>query len=112
MDDETIVCRCEDITYQEVVDTVDEGYTTLDEIKRKLRCGMGPCQGRTCMRLIARIIKEKTGRHLDEILMPASRPPEKPVPLGIFASYEVGSKNARNCKRSEQFRSIFGGKDE
>lgn len=84
MDDETIICRCEDITYKEVVDAVDESYTTLDEIKRKIRCGMGPCQGRTCMRLIARIIKEKTGRHLDEILMPTSRPPEKPVPLGIF----------------------------
>ena len=112
MDDETIVCRCEDITYKEVVDAVEEGYTTLDEIKRKLRCGMGPCQGRTCMRLIARIIREKTGRHLDEILMPTSRPPEKPVPLGIFASYEIASKNARNCKRSEQFRSIFGGEDD
>jgi len=84
MNHETIICRCEDVTYQEVVDAVDEGYKTLDEIKRKLRCGMGPCQGRTCLRLIARIIREKTGKRLDEIKMPRTRPPEKPVPLGIF----------------------------
>lgn len=88
MDDETIICRCEDVIYKEVIDAIEEGYTTLDEIKRKLRCGMGPCQGRTCMRLIAKVIKEKTGRHLDEILMPTSRPPEKPVSLGIFAGEE------------------------
>jgi|GEM_PF-303854 len=104
MNDETIICRCEDVTHKEVVDAIDEGYTTLDEIKRKLRCGMGACQGRTCMRLIARVIKEKTGRRLDEILMPTSRPPEKPVPLGIFASYEVASKNARNCDATESVK--------
>lgn len=84
MDDETIICRCEDVTYKEVVDAIDEGYTTLDEIKRKLRCGMGPCQGRTCLRLVAQIIRKKTGKSLDEIKRPTSRAPAKPVPLGVF----------------------------
>ena len=28
--------------------TLGKGYQTVDEIKRISRCGMGPCQGRTC----------------------------------------------------------------
>ncbi len=44
MDDDTIICRCEDITWGEIRKQLDKGYTTLDEIKRITRAGMGPCQ--------------------------------------------------------------------
>ncbi|MCK5596510.1 MAG: (2Fe-2S)-binding protein, partial [Candidatus Eisenbacteria sp.] len=50
MNRDVIICRCEDVTYGEIVDVIDEGLTTTEEIKRVLRCGMGPCQGRTCSR--------------------------------------------------------------
>ncbi|MCD4690216.1 (2Fe-2S)-binding protein [bacterium] len=85
MKDDVVICRCEDVTYGQIVQAVDEGLTTLEEIKRVLRCGMGPCQGRTCSRLIARIIAEKTGRSMAEIGFPVDRPPVRPVEIGILA---------------------------
>jgi NAD(P)H-nitrite reductase large subunit len=84
----TIVCRCEDITEEDIVRAIDRGYDTLEEIKRVLRCGMGPCQGRTCTPLITRLISQKTGKPVAEIDPPTTRPPLQPVPISIFAGEE------------------------
>lgn len=40
---ETIICRCEDITYEKLIDR--ESWI---DAKLHTRCGMGPCQGRIC----------------------------------------------------------------
>jgi NADPH-dependent 2,4-dienoyl-CoA reductase/sulfur reductase-like enzyme len=40
---ETIVCRCEDVTYGNLASR--SGWT---DAKLQTRCGMGPCQGRIC----------------------------------------------------------------
>jgi D-hydroxyproline dehydrogenase subunit alpha len=40
---ETIVCRCEDVPLQRIVE-----HRTWRGIKLQTRCGMGPCQGRVC----------------------------------------------------------------
>ncbi|HUX86955.1 MAG TPA: FAD/NAD(P)-binding oxidoreductase [Chloroflexota bacterium] len=40
---ETLVCRCEDVTYGRL-----HGYASWRAAKLHTRCGMGPCQGRIC----------------------------------------------------------------
>ena len=40
---DTIVCRCEDVTYAALKD-----FESWAEAKMQTRCGMGPCQGRVC----------------------------------------------------------------
>ena len=40
---ETIVCRCEDVTFQRL-----SAHRSWREAKLQTRCGMGPCQGRVC----------------------------------------------------------------
>jgi len=82
---DTIICRCEDITYGEVLEAIEMGMTSLNEIKRYLRAGMGPCQGRTCGRLIQQIISRQTGKPPDEIEPMTYRPPLKTVPIKILA---------------------------
>ncbi|WP_296002672.1 FAD/NAD(P)-binding oxidoreductase [Rugamonas sp.] len=42
-DDDTIVCRCEDVTHGEL--RPHDGWRSA---KLQTRCGMGPCQGRVC----------------------------------------------------------------
>lgn len=81
----TIICRCEDITYGEVLEAIEMGMTSLNEIKRYLRAGMGPCQGRTCGRLIQQIISRQTGKPLSEIEPMTQRPPLKTVSIKILA---------------------------
>jgi len=83
--EETIICRCEDVTYGQIVKAIEDGFTTLEEIKRMLRCGMGACQGRTCVRLISQIIAERTGQSMHEITPPTARPPSMPVELAVLA---------------------------
>ena len=88
MKDDTIICRCEDVTYGEIIRAIERGLTTTEELKRILRCGMGPCQGRTCSRIITRIIAEKTGLPVAEIAYPVVRPPTRPVEIGVMAGEE------------------------
>ncbi len=40
---ETIVCRCEDVTFNRL-----RAHNSWREAKLHTRCGMGPCQGRIC----------------------------------------------------------------
>ena len=42
-DDDTIVCRCEDVRHGEL-----RTHTAWRGAKLQTRCGMGPCQGRIC----------------------------------------------------------------
>ena len=81
-----IVCRCEDLTEDDVIKAIDEGYTDLEELRKKLRIGMGPCQGRVCIQLVMKILEKKTGENISKIYLPTSRPPLIPVSLGTLAS--------------------------
>ncbi len=72
--DDIILCFCEDITRGEVRRAVKEGVTTLEALKRLLRCGMGRCQGKTCENLIVNEIMALTGKSREEILLPRKRP--------------------------------------
>ena len=88
MSDKVFICLCEDLTQEEIEQAIDEGYTTLEELKCKLRLGMGPCQGRSCLSLARRILCQKTHKKTGEITVPPSRPPVIPVSLGTLASDE------------------------
>jgi NAD(P)H-nitrite reductase large subunit len=87
--EEEIVCRCEDVSLSEILEAIDKGYSTIDQLKRYLRIGMGHCQGRTCVRLVASILARKLGRSMDEIMWPTVRPPVLPVEIGKLAEVEV-----------------------
>lgn len=88
MEHKVLVCRCEDITLEKIHYLIDQGYRTIDEIKRVSRAGMGPCQGRTCRMLIAQELAKALGVSMEEVIMPTFRPPVKAVKLGIFAGGE------------------------
>jgi NAD(P)H-nitrite reductase large subunit len=85
MTEDTIICRCEDVTYGQIVKAIEDGFTTTEEIKRMLRCGMGACQGRTCVRLISHIIAKKTGKPMLQLAPPTFRPPSMPIELSVLA---------------------------
>ncbi|MEW6227376.1 MAG: (2Fe-2S)-binding protein [Bacillota bacterium] len=76
-----VICRCEDVTLDEIRDLITNGYTTMEEIKRITRCGMGPCQGRTCRQLVLAEIASATGKSIASVAPPRFRPPTKPIRL-------------------------------
>lgn len=85
MEDETIFCRCEDVTWGEIRRHLQNGWTDPEEIKRLTRAGMGRCQGLTCRDLILTEIARFRGLSPSQVSPPSFRPPAGPVPLGVIA---------------------------
>ena len=83
--DDIYICRCEEITLEEIQLWIDRGYDTFNELKRVMRVGMGPCQGRGCQDIILREIAKKTNRPISEIESGRVRQPVKPIPIKILA---------------------------
>jgi NAD(P)H-nitrite reductase large subunit len=85
MNEDIIICRCEDIKLSEIRDCIEKGDQTTEEVKRSCRCGMGPCQGRTCMPLVAQELAKVTGKNLGEVSLPTFRQPVAAIKLGALA---------------------------
>jgi len=88
MSDNILICRCEDITEEMVNEGLDSGITTLEEIKRFLRAGMGPCQGRTCGPILRSMLARKLKTNPQDIEEWKKRPPLKPVTISTFIQVE------------------------
>ena len=69
-----IICRCEDISLQDIHDCLEMGYHTFEDLKRILRVGMGPCQATTCSHLIQAEIAKYLKVNKEEVKWQKSRP--------------------------------------
>jgi thioredoxin reductase len=85
---DTVVCRCEEVTFAEVAASLRQGTVELDGLKTGTRVGQGMCQGRTCGPHLARYLAREAGRSSAQIRMFHVRPPLKPVPAGYLAQGE------------------------
>jgi D-hydroxyproline dehydrogenase subunit alpha len=74
--DETIVCRCEEVTAGRLRQELANGLTSLPALKKATRAGMGRCQGRFCAATIARLCPDAP----DDFAFAAPRAPLRPVP--------------------------------
>jgi NADPH-dependent 2,4-dienoyl-CoA reductase/sulfur reductase-like enzyme len=86
--DETLVCRCEEVTAGELRARAVEGRPGPNQLKAFTRAGMGPCQGRQCGYSMAHIIAAAQNRPVEEVGFYRIRPPLKPVTLGELASLD------------------------
>ena len=79
--DETLVCRCEEITAGEIRQAISEGALEPNEIKTTTRCGMGQCQGRMCGTALAEIVAEDLSIDPCEFKPLNIRPPVRNISL-------------------------------
>ena len=86
------VCRCEEVTQEEIIAAIQAGDTTLDSVKRRTRAGMGFCQGRTCRRLVAQLISAYSDVPFDTALEGSVRMPVGPLSLGLIADTAGGTE--------------------
>jgi thioredoxin reductase/bacterioferritin-associated ferredoxin len=93
---DTIICRCEQITLAEIREAIAIGAQSLPDIKNLTRSGMGNCQGRTCGSIIARILAQETGRPLQESQYNNIRPPIHPLPLNVIEEFQTLSNKPGN----------------
>ncbi len=78
--DDTVICRCEDVTLGRV-----RRHSGWRDAKLHTRCGMGPCQGRVC----GGAVRELLGWEAESV-----RPPVFPASVGTLAAMgaEMGSR--------------------
>lgn len=85
---DTVICRCEDVTREEIEAAITNGAREINQLKHFTRCGMGPCQGRVCGEVAAEILAlhlagptgdiDSMRRHVGQW---TGRAPLRPVPL-------------------------------
>jgi len=83
--DETIVCRCEEVTAGEIRNIAKLGCTGPNQTKSFCRSGMGPCQGRLCGLTVANLIADVHQLPVNEVGYYRIRTPIKPLTIGELA---------------------------
>lgn len=68
-----IICRCENITEGEIVDSINRtlGATTIDGVKRRCRPGCGRCQGGFCGPRVQEIIAREKNMKIEDVMLDA-----------------------------------------
>lgn len=84
--DDTLACRCEEVTAGSIRECVRAGDGDPNRLKSLLRCGMGPCQGRMCSSTVSQIVARERQLGPGDIGQFRLRPPVKPVHLDELAS--------------------------
>jgi NADPH-dependent 2,4-dienoyl-CoA reductase/sulfur reductase-like enzyme len=90
VDDETIVCRCEEVTAGALRDAAVQGAADLNRAKLLTRCGMGPCQGRMCGPTVAAILARENHLPIEAVGTWRIRFPVRPLPLVALAALAGG----------------------
>ncbi len=81
---DTVICRCEDITLNQITEALNAGATDCNEVKAWTRCGMGPCQGRTCGETVSEIVARHIGSR-EHAGYWTARVPLRPCPIDVLA---------------------------
>jgi D-hydroxyproline dehydrogenase subunit alpha len=83
---DTVVCRCEDVTWAELAAALRAGATELRAVKGLSRCGMGYCQGRVCGPVLQYLVASHSGLPLGGVGDLHTRTLGSLVPLGRLAA--------------------------
>ncbi|MCF1502384.1 NAD(P)/FAD-dependent oxidoreductase [Afifella sp. H1R] len=82
--DETILCRCEEVSVGTFRATLrDKGADEVNRAKAFCRVGMGRCQGRMCGASAARVAAQTLGVELASVGRLRGQAPVKPLPAAI-----------------------------
>ena len=96
--DETLVCRCEEVTAGRIREMARLGCEGPNQTKFFSRCGMGPCQGRMCSITVTQVLAKALDRTPQEVGAYRVRAPLKPVRLASLAALAHAEPTAATLK--------------
>ena len=74
-----IICRCEGVCLSDILEAVAEGADSVPGIKKRVRVGMGYCQGRVCQPIVRDILASNIERNKSDLQR--AQAPVRPVLL-------------------------------
>jgi len=102
--DDTVVCRCEDVTAGEIRSYAELGCLGPNRTKALGRAGMGPCQGRYCGLTMTALLATATGQTPDETAHYRKRLAKRAATTegpAVRRAARTGRTNDRNLLRSK-----------
>ena len=84
LDDDVLVCRCEEVTAGDIRRAIRAGATDVTKVTLRTRAGMGLCQGRTCELLVQQILSQELGVRQEETGYSTPRTPQRPMTFGTL----------------------------
>ena len=96
-------CLCEDVTTKDLSYAIDEGFDSIELLKRYTTVTMGPCQGRMCQLASIRQAAADTDTSVGEVGLTTARPPWSTVPMGVLAGrpFEPAKRSAVHGRHRE-----------
>lgn len=85
-DDETLICRCEELTVRDIRAALADSPPDINDFKRVTRTAMGRCQGRMCGPFIQEAMATIKGISPEKLGPLNVRPPIKPIQLGSIVN--------------------------
>jgi len=82
--DDTLICRCENITYGRIKQAMTKGIKTETSLKMSTRLGMGDCQGKICGPFSSEFVSNNAHYPLSKVGVIRPRFPLFPVPFSRF----------------------------
>jgi thioredoxin reductase/bacterioferritin-associated ferredoxin len=95
-DDETMVCRCEEVTAGQIRQALKLGAMGPNQLKTQTRAGMGACQGRMCGLIVSEIMADYLNLEVPQVGYLRVRSPIKPLSLGQLAGVGPSGSPAPN----------------
>jgi thioredoxin reductase len=83
---DAVVCRCENVTAEQVIAITRQGAAGPNQVKAFARCGMGPCQGRFCGLTVTELIARERRISPDAAGYFRLRWPVKPITVAELAA--------------------------
>jgi len=84
-----IVCRCEEVSLNEIKQTVRSFQCSAREVKLRTRAGMGYCGGRTCRPIIDALLRDLTDEQTEHEIPLKVQPPVRPVTLSTLGGNNI-----------------------
>lgn len=82
--DQTIICRCEEVSLEDIQQTANRYNCSAREVKLRTRAGMGYCGGRTCRPAVDAVLEAVTGERASHDIPLKVQPPVRPVSLSVL----------------------------
>ena len=98
-----ILCRCEDVTIDDLQDAFDTGHRDLESLKRYTGFATGYCQGKSCLGHAARFLARLRGG--DDVVsdLIRTRPLLRPIAACHFAALaQCHKEDSASAKDGEQ----------
>lgn len=86
---QTLVCRCEERSLQDLRDGFAQGARDPNALKSMTRCGMGPCQGRQCGHVVAGLLAQWREEEAEAVGYYRLRSPLRLLSLDEMSCYQT-----------------------